>query len=81
MKVKITITLEGEYAEALTNDLRAFAEQSPEFKESVIDNAVNFLEVTANVPDQSLRKKRKVLAIGCAILRHIDSLEVTPITE
>ena len=81
MKVKITITLEGEYAEALTNDLRAFAEQSPEFKQSVIDNVVNFLEVTANVPDQSVRKNRKVLAIGCAILRHIDSLEVTPVTE
>lgn len=81
MKVKITITLEGEYAETLTNDLRMFAEQSPEFKERVIDNAVNFLEVTANVPVQSVRKNRKVLAIGCAVLRHIDSLEVTPVTE
>lgn len=81
MKVKITITLEGEYAEALTNDLRMFAEQSSEFKQSVLDNACDFLDITLHVPDQSVRKNRKVLAIGCAILRHIDSLEVTPVTE
>lgn len=78
-KVKISITLEGNYAELLPADLRAFVEQPSEFKTSVIDNATDMLNITESSPIAYVRKNRKVLAIGCAILRHIDSLEVTEI--
>lgn len=78
-KVKISITLEGEYAQAVPQDLRAFAEQSPEFKDMVHGLIhIEILKLRTNDTQKSLTH-RKVLAIGCSILRHIDSLEVTEI--
>lgn len=81
MKVKITITLEGEYAEALTNDLRAFADLPPKTKEMIHDIVhANILKLRAS-REEVAHTNRKVLAIGTTLLRHIDSLEVTPVAE
>lgn len=78
-KVKISITLEGEYARAVPQDLTAFAEQSQEFK-AMVHNLV-FAKITElrGLNAQEPLTHRKVLAIGGSILRHIDSLEVTEI--
>ena len=81
MKVKITITLEGEYAEAVPQDLRAFADLPPKTKEMIHDIVhINILKLRASKGEVALTH-RKVLAVGVTILRHIDSLEVTPVTE
>ena len=81
MKAKITVTVDEPYTEAFIADLRAFAQQDKAFKDEVIQTAADLIEVMRDEPGRKAKFTRKTLAVGAGILKHVNSLEVTPFSE
>lgn len=81
MKAKITITIEEPHTEAFIADLRAFASQDKALRDEVIQTAADLIEVMRDEPGRKAKFTRKTLAVGAGILKHVQSLEVTPLVE
>lgn len=77
MPTKITITLTPKFAADLPPDLLKFKALPPEDQEHILDVVSAVIMKSRESNETHVKNIRKTLAVGAAILRHVDSLEIT----
>lgn len=77
MPTKITITLTPAFAAGLLSDLLKFKALPAFDQERILDLIADIITKSRESNDPRAKNIRKTLAIGAAVLRHIDTLEIT----